>query len=155
FHSKANGHPLYLRYALLSLKDQGLPITQGNIARLPACPHQQIEEYYLELWRALPEESKQILYLMSACPFPWPKSGIIECLDPSGDNVPLIITSLRTVEHLLVLDLLGMQPFHSSLGIWITGLPDFELYATTMKQKALNWLHTKAPDWWRFRQEWM
>lgn len=155
FFNKSQGHPLHLRYTLKSLQEQDMPPTDGNIDHLPGCTHQDIIAYYEELWYRVPEESREILHLFAACDFPWPKEGIIDCLGPHARNHAIISEALRQVSNLMVRDHLGLRPFHSSLLVFIQGQTDHANHSQRMKKYALDWLQTKAPDYWRWAYQWL
>ena len=95
------------------------------------------------------------MHLFTACTFPWPSKGITECLDPQGRDLAKINRALKQVKHLMVHDTLGLRPFHSSILVFIAGQQDHLLYSEKMKQCALNWLRTSAPDYWRWAYEWL
>jgi len=154
FYGKSQGHPLHLRYTLKALQEQDVPVTEENINRLPGCPHQDITEYYKDLWFKLPEEGREILHLFAACPFPWPPRGITETLDPQRARLPQVNNALRLVKHLMVQDALGLRPFHSSIPVFIRDQPDHSVYSQRVKQGALEWLRTAAPDYWRWAYAW-
>lgn len=154
-HEKSQGHPLHLRYTLKALKEQELQVTQDNIRRLPGCPHEDITQYYEELWRSLSEEGREILHLLAACRFPWPLTGISGCLDSGGIRLPQINDALRNVKHLLRQDALGLRPFHSSLLVFIANQSDYTLYSQKMKRLVLEWLRTSAPAYWKWANEWL
>lgn len=155
FFNKSQGHPLHLRYTLKALQEQNTPVTVENIERLPGCPHQDITIYYEELWNCLPSEAHMILRLFAACRFAWPLNGIIECCSPQVLNLTQIYDALRQTKHLMVQDALGLRPFHSSILVFIADKPDYEMYSRSIKQLALNWLHTSAPDYWKWAYEWL
>ena len=102
FFSKSDGHPLHLRYALLALRERGLPVTSDSIRSLPGSAQPDIERYYEELWRSLPEEGRRLLHLLAATRFVWPPAGLVECLAPTGQDEARVHDALRQVRHLLV-----------------------------------------------------
>ena len=155
FFDKSQGHPLHLRYTLKALQEQNRAVTPRNIASLPDCPHQEITEYYEELWHRLPEKGVAILHLFAACRFPWPQNGIVECLEQETQTLDQIYNALRQVKHLLLQDALGLRPFHSSLLEFIADQPDHKVYSHRMKRLALDWLRTGAPEYWRWAYEWL
>lgn len=155
FYQKSGGHPLHLRYTLKALQEQGLTVDEYNIRRLPACSHDDITTYYGELWRSLSEESREILHLLAACGFTWPRQGVFDCLDPQGDRSAQVRSSLRQVRHMLIQDELGLKPFHGSLFAYVEGLAEYSEYREVMKRRALGWLQTNAPDYWRWAHEWV
>ena len=103
-YQRSRGHPLHLRYTVRALQEQGQLVTEAAIESLPDCPHQQITGYYLNLWESLSEDGREILHLLAACRFPWPRKGIFACMDPRGSRVGDIRRSLSEIEHLLVKD---------------------------------------------------
>lgn len=155
FFKKSQGHPLHLVYTLKALQERGLAPAEDNVEQLPGIPHQDIAKYYEELWRGLPEESREILHMFAACPFPWPETGIIDCVDPGGRKTAAVNSALRQVAHLMIRDPLGLRPFHSSLLVFVQGRDEHSVYSQRMKQSALNWLRTKAPEYWRWAYEWL
>lgn len=154
-YKKSMGHPLHLRYSLKSLIERNKQVTVENILELPECVHKDITKYYEELWSSLGEESREILHLLSACPFPWPRDGIFDCMDPQSLNLSRVRNSLSDVEHLLIHNELGLRPFHSSLYAYIEATPDHSVYIITEKKRALAWLKVKAPLYWKWAYEWI
>ncbi len=154
-YKKSKGHPLHIRYTLKSLLERNKQVTEDNILELPECAHEDITKYYDELWASLDEESREILHLISACPFPWPREGIFDAVDPSAQNRSQVRKSLCEVEHLLINSDMGLRPFHSSLYTFIEATSDHNDYIIIEKKRALNWLKTKAPLYWRWAYEWI
>lgn len=154
-YEKSRGHPLHLRYTLKALQERDQLVTVENIERLPGCAHDDIRDYYRELWRVLPEESRGILHLLTANRFPWTKRGIFECLNPDGTGYSALNNSLRQVEHLMADDGTGLRPFHASLLAFVEDLPDHSDYREAMRRNALNWLRRDAPEYLRWAYEWM
>lgn len=160
-YAKSNGHPLYLRYALQYLR--GLVETSISsvsihqlISRLPDCPNNQIQDYYRALWRELSESGRALLFIMSLCPVPWPKNGIVSCLEHSGVSLPSAIEAFRTVNHLLEENLLGWQVFHSSLLVFLTSLPDYPQYEQRYQRHILTWFtqDSLVPAYMKWGYEW-
>lgn len=153
-YKKGQGHPLHLRYTLRAIQERNLAFTEETIATLPGCPHEGIIAYYKELWHGLPEGSQAIMYLLAATQFPWARKDLIICLDPQDQQMTKIYEDLRQVEHLLVLDDLGLQPCHSSILTFVTELKEYPIYKESLLQKALSWLRQKAPDHWQWAYTW-
>jgi hypothetical protein len=153
-YEKGHGHPLHLRYTLRAIQERNLAFTEQTIAALPGCPHKGIIGYYEELWRELPEGSREIMHLLAATQFPWPKQGITTCLDPRHQNIARIREDLRQVSHLLIHDTLGLRPFHSSIFTFVTQLSDHQIYATPHLQKTRDWLQRAAPAAWQWAYSW-
>jgi hypothetical protein len=153
-YEKSRGHPLHLRYTLKALQERDQLVTVENIERLPGCTHDDIRDYYRDLWRVLPEDSRAILHLLAANRFPWTKRGIFECLNPDGTGYPALNNSLRQVEHLLSDDGTGLRPFHASLLAFVEDLQEHADYRTAMRRNALNWLRRDAPEYLRWAYVW-
>lgn len=154
-HRRSRGHPLHLRYTVRALQEQGLLATEATIDSLPDCPHQQIRDYYASLWRSLSENAREILHLLAACRFPWPRQGILACMDPEGSHVGDIRRSLSEVGHLLVQDPLGFRPYHSSLLSFVCELSEHYDYAAVERKRARQWLLDRAPEHWRWAYTWI
>lgn len=155
FFARSEGHPLHLTYTLRALLEQGIPIEPERIEELPSCSHRDITTYYNQLWTALDENGREILHLFSATQFPWEQQWIIECLDPEGLNIPSKVIALKQARHLLVDRGVGLLPFHGSLIVYIQGLHEHALYSTNLKGRAIRWLETKAPEYWKWSYLWI
>lgn len=153
-YEKGHGHPLHLRYTLRAIQERNLAFTEQTIATLPGCPHKGIIGYYEELWRELPEGSREIMHLLARTQFSWPKQGITTCLDPHNQNTARIREDLRQVTHLLIHDALGLRPFHSSIFTFVTQLPEHQIYSSQHLQKTRRWLHQDAPTPWQWAYTW-
>ena len=62
---------------------------------------------------------------------------------------------LREVEHLLVTDMFGLRPFHTSLLAFVAQLPEHEDYKQPLHERIVQWLKTSAPEYFRWRYEWI
>jgi hypothetical protein len=153
-YRRSRGHPLHLRYTLRAVQEQGLALDEGAIGRLPECPHEGIVAYYDELWRVIPDEARQILHLFAATRFPWPKDGIVKCLDPAQRIVSQVFAALKQIEHLLLRTDLGFRPFHGSLLAFVSQLPEHADWSLILKGKALQWLRGPAPEHWAWAYTW-
>lgn len=154
FHKKSNGHPLHLKYSLRTLIERDMLITEKNINDLPGCSHNDIINYYEELWKNLSEQSREILHLFAVTKFPWPPTSIIDCIDPEGRNLAQVNTDLKQIKHLVINNYLGLQLFHASLSDFVKNHQDHQFYAYALKAKVLRWIQTKAPSYWRWAYEW-
>ena len=154
FYKKSQGHPLHLRYTLKALQDQDIPVTEENVEKMPSILHEDINEYYNNLWKDLPESGKTILYLLSACNFNWQKEWIIDCLEPNGSGQIDIAEGIKQISHLTVKGSLGIQPFHNSILVFIENQEDYRSYSNRMKRHVIDWLQKKAPNYWKWAYEW-
>lgn len=155
FYQKSNGHPLYLHYSIKTIQQQELEINFDTIESLPECPHHDIVNYYDILLSRLSEEGKQILHLLSVCPFPWTPEGIIECLKPQVPDSSRIISSLHKTKHLMRGDPCGFVLFHNSLNVFLRERSDHTTYSNILKPLALDWLAEKAPEYVRWNFLWL
>lgn len=155
FNERSGGHPLHLVYTLRALFERGLIATPDTIRGLPACAHDDIIAYYRELWTELPESGRQILHLIAATRFSWPRVGLLDCLDQIGAQRPNYAEGLRRVAHLLDDAPMGVRPTHSSLLTFVSELPEHADHADRLRRAALAWLRTAAPTYWRWANEWI
>ena len=72
---RGGGHPLHLRYMIRTVQERGLLLPEDAGAGMPDCHHDGIAGYYAALWQALPDPSRQLLHLLAATRFPWPREG--------------------------------------------------------------------------------
>src|SRR5262249_55084522 len=120
------------------------------------CGHEDIRNYYADLWHVLEEGPRMVLHLMAACKFPWPRQGIFDCLDPVGHDPVGVRTWLKQVIHLLRWDELGLAIFHPSLIVFVEGLEEHADYSGQMKSLALEWLNGgRAPEYWKWAHAWI
>lgn len=151
---RSEGYPLHLRYLLKSLEAVKGYITARDIEHLPELSHRDITLYYARFWEDLPDESKQVLSLLATCDFPWSRAAIAECLDPGHRNLG-IDGAIRRVTHLTSEGPLGLQFAHSSLEFFVRQHPDYQNYGARVRELALEWLRTRAPDVLRWSHGWL
>jgi hypothetical protein len=151
---RSEGHPLHLRYLLKSLEEVKGYIIARDIERLPDVPHRDITLYYARFWEELSDESKQVLCLLATCDFPWSRTAIAACLDPSRQNL-VIDAAIRRVTHLTAEGPLGLQFTHTSLQFFVRQQAEYKNYAPRIREMALEWLRTRAPDFFRWSYEWL
>jgi hypothetical protein len=75
------GLPLLLRYTVGALLERGLPLAEESLGRLPGCPSADITAYYRAFWSSLTQRSHELLHMVAACGFPWPRGGLVDCLE--------------------------------------------------------------------------
>jgi hypothetical protein len=152
---RSGGHPLHLRYTLATLQSRGLRVTPEAIGGLPSAADGDIERYYDELWRAIPGEGQEILHLLSAARFQWPRRGLIDCLREAGYQEAQVWEALRQVFHLLVQDPLGLRVFHNSLLVYVAEKEEHADRVRRLQQATLEWLKSDAPSYWQWAYEWL
>ena len=140
----SQGHPLHLIYALESLVRSGRTISVEDIEALPACPDGDIRTYYKALWVRLSPTARSILHALAGSDFFWPSRGIRECF---GD--------FSEVDFLLEPRNAGMIPFHQSIFAYVRELPEHADSYAALLPKIVDWLETKAPEYWRWGWLWI
>ena len=95
-----------------------------------------------------------MLCLLATCDFPWSRLAIAECLDPTSRNI-VITSAIRQITHLTDEGRLGIQLAHASLEFFIRQHADYQSYAGRIRELALVWLQTRAPDALRWSYEWL
>lgn len=151
---RSAGHPLHLRLMLRELQEQDLPANATTIHSIPACRHRDIVSYYDALWISLAEPARAVLQLLTACAFPWPEHGILDCLGRRSVSLTDAVEGLRLCRHLLARDILGLRLFHGSIEAYVQSRPDHEVYAAALKSVALAWLRSGADAQLRWSYEW-
>jgi len=154
FMSISSGLPLHLTFSLRALVQADRPITPETIETLPACSDGEIARYYEILWGALQEEGRQILNLLAATDFRWPRDGVVDCLGSDVSDLAAVRRGLQNVRHLLAEDEVGLSAFHSSLLVFIKPLDGYQESITRLRPRVVDWLTNKAPDYWRWAYLW-
>ena len=153
--ARTGGHPLLLRYAIERIAHDGEQLTIGAIEAIPETPTDSLEEYYRALWLSLPEEARDVVFLLAMAEFPWPDSSLLECLRLLGYERGSSTVALAAVRHLLVRDALGDAPFHRSILHFAKEQPEFVARAPVLRNATIAWLESQAPDYWRRSHLWL
>ena len=120
----SQGHPLHLRYSFEALIRQSSGIRERTILALPPCPEGEIERYYQRLWDTLQVEGQQMLHLLAACDFPWPRDGLVSCLSAGPASDATYMKTERQIAHLLIWNEIGPMAFHNSLLVFVKHLQE-------------------------------
>ena len=155
FFEISNGHPLHLRYSLGALLESGQPISEYSVSGLPPCPTGEITDYYEGLVRALDEAGRLVLLLIACGHFPWPRSGLVDCLGGLGVDRVTAVRGLAQVNHLLRRASLGLLPFHSSLLVFMRSTEDYATQQRDLGTAVVQWLERDAPAYWRWAYGWL
>ena len=118
FFKLTNGHPLHLIYSLEAALNDNLRLLPYDIERLPACPQNDIREYYRNLLNEIDEYSKLVLciYVVSEIDV-WKKSDLEECLTCNG--VSDFLRHYNQIRHLLFNNGYFIKVFHESILAYI------------------------------------
>ncbi len=148
-HRLTRGHPLHVIYSIEELVGSNTPLSPWKIEELPACPGDNIRDYYLSLWMRLMHVEQDVLHLLCAFPFYWPTRAFNEIdLDPE-----ILQVSIRKVEHLLQSTSAGLKPFHESLIVFVTERSDYIERIGSLAPKVESWLRDYAPE--ILRESWL
>jgi hypothetical protein len=152
---KSGGHPLHLRYVLDTLLSNSRPVTAETIAKVPACSGGEIYGYYEELWRSLPTQGRMALLLVALCAWPWPRAGLVDCLELAGLSPSDAVDGRREIQHLLHEGALGLEPVHPSISAFVLQQRERDELGDRLLRAAQEWLRTDAPAYWRWAHEWL
>jgi hypothetical protein len=154
FYEVTSGHPLVLHYALSQIKSSRV-VRADQVRALPRfAPGSNIADYYRGLFEELSVEGRQLLHLLAGFAWAWPRDGLIQCLAPQRD-VGRLETAERAIHHLLGVGPIGVTAFHESLLAFIRGLPNHATTTESLRPGVLHWLASSAPEYWRWRYEWI
>jgi len=153
--AKSCGHPLHLRYVLDALRSHGRPVSAETIAKVPACSRGEIYAYYDELWRALPTQGRMALLLVALCAWPWPRAGLVNCLELAAVSPSDAVDGRREIQHLLREGALGLELVHPSISAFASQQREREELRDRLLRAAQEWLRTDAPAYWRWAHEWL
>ncbi len=154
FHKKTGGFPLYLRFALNLIEHEKREINYNTVDDLPDFSQNGVLGYYTLLLQNLPEEQKQILYLLTVCSFPLKQNEIVECLEPKI-ALTTITNSIRKTKYLLKEDFAGLTLFHNSLRVFLQQQSDYPEYANMFRHLISNWVDNKAPEFLKQQYSWI
>src|SRR5690606_34914023 len=108
------GNPLHLRYVLGEIINSGEHISTYNLDKIP--PYKgNIQNYYKEIWRQLPDLAKTFCFAITALDFKLHKEQLIQ-LGSYFTPYPVNITkSFKEIKHLILLsELSGISVYHNS-----------------------------------------
>ena len=151
FHDISNGLPLHLIYSFEAMTRTGNPVTADDIAALPACPTGDIRDYYRSFLERTDSKAKTILHVLAGLEFGPPPSAIHDCFGRSDES----LTAFATIKHLLEYQETELRPFHGSLFAFVRDLPEHHETFHTHAVDVLNWLESRAPDYWRWAWLWI
>ena len=152
---KTKGHPLLLRFVLGRITLACEYLTIEAIESISEVPADTVEEYYHALWISLPAEARDVVFLLAIAKFPWPDGSLIDCLQLAGYERSSAVKGLASIQHLLGLDPIGTRVFHRSLPFFAMQRREFSDREAALRNAIIEWLATKAPDYWRRAYLWL
>lgn len=118
FFKLTNGHPLHLIYSLEAASNGNSRLLPYDIERLPACPQNDIREYYRNLLNKIDEYSKLVLYIYVVSEIDvWKKNDLEECLTCNG--ITDAFKYYNEIRHLLFYNGYFVKVFHESILVYI------------------------------------
>lgn len=118
FFKLTNGHPLHLIYSLEAALNGNSRLLPYDIERLPACPQNDIREYYRNLLNKIDEYSKLVLYIYVVSEIDvWKKNDLEECLTCNG--ITDAFKYYNEIRHLLFYNGYFVKVFHESILVYI------------------------------------
>ncbi len=150
-YSISKGHPLYLKYCINWLSQKDSEVFPALLDDLPPFD-EDINNYYIELWKNLSDEAKKIAILLATIDFGISDKQIIEILTYDG-NEGKLIKGLKEIQHLLVSKRNKIYIFHHSFKVFLLDTEEYKLLGKRIKEKILFWLKQKAPEYLRWAYE--
>ncbi len=118
FYKLTNGHPLHLIYSLESALNNHSRLLPYDIERLPACPQNDIREYYKSLLNTVDDYSKLVLYIYVVSEIDiWKKNDLEQCLTCNG--ISDAYKHYNQIRHLLFYNGYFVKAFHESIFAYI------------------------------------
>jgi hypothetical protein len=148
--TRTNGHPLHVIYATEELVHAHGRLSRWDVEQLKGDLTNDAKTYYASLWTSLLPSLKDVLRLVSAFQFFWPKSAFTE-LAAAVKTVPPNVTE---VEHLLHTSLAGLKVFHESLAVFVRSSDDYQVRIDELMPEVAHWLENSAPKSLRVNWLW-
>lgn len=149
-HQMTGGHPLHLIYATGHLVNNGEGLSKWSVEHIPGDLSKDAETYYRSLWVGLSHVQKDILILLAEFRFYWPRMAFVSpMLLPENHSE----ANVHAVEHLLHSTVVGLQPFHESLIVFIKNTAEYTARVQILIQGVLQWMAGEAPD--RLKNTWL
>ncbi|MBG6017503.1 NACHT domain-containing protein [Proteus mirabilis] len=143
---RTKGHPLHVIYAAAELAHNA----SWDVEQLKGDLTKDVSFYYGSLWGSLSESLKDVLRLVCAFPFFWPKTAFVEIAEKRRAAVP----DVGNVEHLLYASSAGFKVFHESLAVFVRATENYEDYIQKLMPFVANWLDYGAPNSLRVNWLW-
>lgn len=148
--SRTNGHPLHVIYATEELVHAGGRLSKSSVEQLKGDLSHDAKTYYASLWVNLLPSLKDVLRIVCAFPFFWPKSAFPE-LAAEAKTAPPNVTA---VEHLLHTSAAGLNIFHESLAVFVRSSDGYLARIDELMPEVARWLERSAPESLRVNWLW-
>ncbi len=140
-HKKTNGHPLHVIYAAAELESSGRKLSSWDVEQLKGDLSKNAEFYYGSLWAGLPASLQDMLRLICAFPFFWPKTAFGEIAAVRQEAKPYV----GEVVHLLHSSEAGLKVFHESLEVFVRTTAGYQARIEKLMPSVAGWLEKLAP----------
>jgi hypothetical protein len=147
---RTNGHPLHVIYATEELVHAHGRLSKWDVEQLKGDLTHDAKTYYASLWTNLSPSLKDVLRLVCAFQFFWPKSAFTELAAAVRTAAP----NVTEVEHLLHTSIAGMKVFHESLAVFIRSSDHFQTRIDELMPEVAHWLEKSAPKSLRVNWLW-
>ena len=148
--ARTNGHPLHVIYATSALVLAGGKVTRWDVEQLTGDLSQDAKFYYGSLWERLSPSLKDVLRLVCAFPFFWPRTAF----DEIAAALRLAAPEIEKVEHLLHSSAAGLKVFHESLAVYVRSTDGYVDRIAALRPEVARWLETLAPNALRVNWLW-
>jgi hypothetical protein len=148
--NRTNGHPLHVIYATEELVHSGDRLSKWSVEKLKGDLSHDAKTYYASLWMNLLPSVKDVLRLVCAFPFFWPKSAFLELAAAGKTATP----NVTDVEHLLHTSAAGLKVFHESLAVFVRSTDDYQTRIEKLMPQVSHWLESDAPKSLRVNWLW-
>lgn len=140
-HKKTNGHPLHVLYAVAELEGSGRKLSSWDVMQLRGDLSKGAEFYYGSLWWGLPASLQDVLRLICAFSFFWPKTAFGQIAAERQEAQP----DIGKVEHLLQASEAGLKVFHESLEVYVRATAGYQARIEELMPSVAGWLEKLAP----------
>lgn len=149
-HKKTNGHPLHVIYAAAELERSGRRLSSWDVLQLRGDLSKGAEFYYGSLWVGLSASLQDVLRLICAFSFFWPKTAFGEIAAVRKESQP----DIGKVEHLLHASEAGLKVFHESLEVYVRATAGYQSRVEELMPSVADWLEKLAPTSLRVNWLW-
>jgi hypothetical protein len=147
---RTNGHPLHVIYATEELVHAGGRLSKWSVEQLKGDLSHDAKTYYASLWAGLLPSLKDVLRLVCAFPFFWPKNAFLELSTATKAASPHV----NDVEHLLHTSAAGLKVFHESLAVFVRSSEGYQERIDELMPQVALWLERSAPKSLRVNWLW-
>ena len=150
-HDISNGLPLHLIYSFREIAQTGNAVTAEDVAALPACPTGDIHDYYRSFLERTDAKAQAVLHVLAGLEFGPPPFAMHDCFGRSDES----FAAFAAINHLVDYQETEVRPFHGSLFAFVRDLSGHRNIFLAHASDVLDWLETRAPEYWRWAWLWI